>query len=84
MVSRVQAYLDRLQQMRSDLLDESRKRPAISEPTDGLDNAKRQRLDAEVSETPPPACTYPPLPSGPITLAQLYTLTQDEAHKAVE
>ncbi|KAI9719190.1 MAG: hypothetical protein M1828_006283 [Chrysothrix sp. TS-e1954] len=84
LAGRVQSYLDRLQHQRAELFDESRKRPAASEPTDGLDTAKRQRLDAEVPETSQQASPYASLPSGPVTLAQLYTLTQDENHKAYD
>ncbi|KAJ8612953.1 hypothetical protein MRB53_037161 [Persea americana] len=59
------------------LEDTNRKRPAPSEPTDGLDDAKRQRLDAEVpSDSTKP--THIPLPaSGPVSYAQLYTLVAD-------
>lgn len=52
----------------------SRKRGAPSEPTDGLDNAKRARLGAGTSGRP----EIPPLPPGPTSFAQLYTLTSDE------
>lgn len=70
--------------MRTDLFDEgSRKRPAPPvEPTDGLDQAKRQRLEAEISTTPPSANPYPfPTPQGPLSIAQLFTLTRDEGPK---
>lgn len=62
-------------QSRVDIYDEegSRKRGLPSEPTDGLDSAKRARLDAET----PPLIKIPPLPPGPISYAQLYTLTED-------
>lgn len=53
--------------------DASRKRGLPSEPTDGLDNAKRARLDAMT----PPLLKIPPLPPGPTSYAQLFTLTQD-------
>jgi symplekin len=52
----------------------SRKRGAPSEPTDGLDNTKRARLGARTSGYP----DLPPLPPGPTSFAQLYTLTSDE------
>jgi len=55
----------------------SRKRPAPSEPTDGLSDAKRQRLGAEVHVAPSTPQSYPPLPPGPNTYAQLFTLTQE-------
>ncbi|KAL8730259.1 MAG: hypothetical protein Q9181_004726 [Wetmoreana brouardii] len=71
---RIRQYIDRLTQARFDAFDEgSRKRGLPSEPTDGLDNAKRMRLGAELSERPVP----PALPPGPVSHAQLFTLTAD-------
>jgi symplekin len=72
---KMQQYVDRLMQSRVDIVDEegSRKRGLPSEPTDGLDSAKRARLDAET----PPLIKIPPLPPGRISYAQLYTLTED-------
>ena len=61
-------------QSRLELFEEgSRKRAAPMEPTDGLDSAKRQRLGIDI----PMAMTFPPLPAGPISSAQLFTLTND-------
>ncbi|KAL1967115.1 hypothetical protein VTN77DRAFT_3406 [Rasamsonia byssochlamydoides] len=74
LAGRMQQYIDRMAQSRLDMLDDSsRKRGLPAEPTDGLDNAKRQRLDTET----PPLLKIPPLPEGPISYAQLYTLTED-------
>lgn len=74
LAGRIQQYLDRLSESRLDIFDEaSRKRGLPAEPTDGLDNAKRARLDAET----PPLIKVPPLPPGPISWAQLFTLTED-------
>jgi symplekin len=64
--------------MQTDILNGSHlKRPAVDEPTDGLDQAKRQRLGADVPSLPPSAIGPPPLPPGPISYAQLFTLTDD-------
>lgn len=79
--ARVQGHIERLSQMRTELLEEgSRKRPAPPvEPTDGLDQAKRQKLDSEVSNTPQSALLFPPpMPQGSLSIAQLFTLTQNE------
>lgn len=74
LLSKMQIYVERLNQPRIDTADDaSRKRGLPSEPTDGLDNAKRVRLDA----TTPPLLRIPPLPPGPTNYAQLFTLTQD-------
>ena len=68
--------MERLARIRLDIFDEgSRKRGLPTEPTDGLDNNKRRRLGAELSERPEPE----PLPPGPVSLGQLFTLTKDPA-----
>jgi len=82
---RIQGYLDRLQQQRLEFLDPtSRKRAAPVEPTDGLDQNKRQRLGAEIPSTTPQLPEIPPLPPGPVTIAQLFTLTQDVSRKSFD
>ena len=61
-------------QSRLELFDDgSRKRALPTEPRDGLDNTKRQRLGADL----PTASSIPPLPPGPTSSAQLFTLTSD-------
>lgn len=70
----MQQYIERLSQSRLDVFDEtSRKRGLPVEPTDGLDNAKRARLGVDT----PPLLKIPPLPPGPTSFAQLFTLTED-------
>lgn len=67
-------HMERLAQNCIEAFDESsRKRTLPVEPTDGLDNAKRARLGADT----PPLLKVPPLPEGPISYSQLYTLTED-------
>ncbi|KAL6720739.1 hypothetical protein ACLMJK_002664 [Lecanora helva] len=75
MASRIKVYVDRLIQTRMEVFDESgsRKRGIPSEPTDGLDNAKRRRLDADIPERPDIAA----LPPGPNSLKDIFTLTTD-------
>lgn len=71
---KMQMYIERLMQSKLEAVDDaSKKRGFPTEPTDGLDSAKRARLDAAT----PPMLKIPPLPSGPISYAQLFTLTQD-------
>ena len=80
---RLEQHIQRLQQMRQELDGGgNRKRAAPAEPTDGLDNAKRQRLGAVPTSNQPG--TYPPLPSGPVSVAQLFTLTQDMGAKSFD
>lgn len=68
--------MDRLARIRLDVFDEgNRKRGLPNEPTDGVDNNKRRRLGAELPERPEPE----PLPPGPVSLGQLFTLTKDPA-----
>lgn len=73
---RIQQFLERMHRTRVEVFEaSSRKRPAPSEPTDSLDDAKRQRLvAAETSPRPPPAQDLPP---GPVSWRQLYTLNSE-------
>jgi len=73
---RIQQFLERMHRTRVEVFEaSSRKRPAPNEPTDGLDDAKRQRLiAAETSPRPPPVQDLPP---GPVSWRQLYTLNSD-------
>ena len=70
MADKIHAYMVRLQQQRVGFFSGPTgvKRPA--EATDGLNEAKRQRL--MVPET------YPPMPPPPNSVAQLFTLTEDK------
>ncbi|TID17127.1 hypothetical protein E2P81_ATG09683 [Venturia nashicola] len=71
---RIEQHILRLQQVRKDIMEGSGlKRPAADEPTDGLDQNKRQRLGADIPQKVAP----PPLPPGPVSYAQLFSLTQD-------
>ncbi len=77
MAGRIKIYVDRLIQARMDIFDEgsTRKRGLPSEPTDGLDRAKRRRLGAGLPER----AGYAPLPPGPNSFKDLYTLTKNPA-----
>ncbi len=77
MAGRIKVYVDRLIQARMDIFDEgsTRKRELPSESTDGLDGAKRRRLGAGLPER----ADYAPLPPGPNSFKDLYTLTKDPA-----
>jgi symplekin len=87
---RLQQQVERLKHHLTEVFSvQHLKRSAPDEPVDGLDDAKRQRLDnaaangaTQLQRPLPPQQqlqppTYPPLPAGPISLAQLWTLTGD-------
>ncbi|EME48588.1 hypothetical protein DOTSEDRAFT_67585 [Dothistroma septosporum NZE10] len=84
---RVQQQIERLKHGLIEVFSENHhlKRPAPDEPVDGLNDAKRQRLDADAtngtnrSQQHHPQAQYPPLPSGPMCLAQLWTLTSERS-----
>lgn len=80
LAGRIQGTLDRLRQSLAEVFDESkRKRAAPDEPIDGLSDAKRARLDAVVELPAINGAQIPPFPSeGPVTYAQLFTLTADK------
>ena len=64
-------------QIRLDIFEEGgRKRGHPSEPTDGLDHNKRRRLGAELPDKE--ISKVAPLPPGPVSLKQLFTLTDDQ------
>ncbi|KAJ5747265.1 uncharacterized protein N7511_008961 [Penicillium nucicola] len=74
MAGKMQMYIERLMQSRLEAPDDaSRKRGLPNEPTDGLDNAKRARLNALT----PPMLKIPPMAPGPASFDKLFTLTED-------
>lgn len=61
-------------QSRNEIFQEApKKRGPPTEPTDAADSAKRAKVGAET----PPQLKIPPLPPGPNSFAQLFTLTDD-------
>ncbi|GAB1207785.1 hypothetical protein APSETT445_006519 [Aspergillus pseudonomiae] len=74
LASKMQQHIERLMQSRIETADDSSKKRGLpTEPTDGLDNSKRAKLDTES----PPLIKVSPLPPGPVSYSQLYTLTED-------
>ncbi|KZF23799.1 mRNA cleavage and polyadenylation specificity factor complex subunit [Xylona heveae TC161] len=85
LAGKIHQYMERMAQSRLEFFDDAnRKRGPPIEPTDGLDQAKRLRLGAGVPDTPTPTITVPPLPPGPASYAQLFTLTRDEAFRSFD
>ncbi|KAJ4341117.1 hypothetical protein N0V95_007310 [Ascochyta clinopodiicola] len=77
---RIQQFLERMHRTRIEMIDDvNRKRPAPSEPTDGLDQAKRQRVaaGAPTAVTQDVMPVAPPLPPGPVSWRQLFTLNPE-------
>jgi symplekin len=84
LAGRIQQCIERLRHTLVEVFDESsRKRPALHEPTDGLSEAKRQRLNAQMP-APNQGSQIPPLPEGPVSLAQIFTLTQDQGLRSFD
>ncbi|CAI7600053.1 unnamed protein product [Penicillium viridicatum] len=74
LAGRMQMHIERLMQSRLEATDDaSRKRGLPNEPIDGLDNAKRARLNAST----PPMLKIPPMAPGPASFDRLFTLTED-------
>lgn len=73
MAGKIHQYLERLNQQRNDVYSEMTRKRGPPEPMDGLDAAKRAKLGAEI----PTKIVIPPLPPGPTSHAQLFTLTND-------
>ncbi|CAD0096335.1 unnamed protein product [Aureobasidium mustum] len=85
LAGRIQQCIERLRHTLVDVFDESsRKRAAPAEPTDGLSEAKRQRLDAQIPQPSSATSQIPPLPQGPVSLAQLFTLTRDQGLRSFD
>lgn len=83
LAARVHPVAERLRQSLIDVFDETkRKRPAFDEPTDGLSDAKRQRLGAE-TDLPSQEAPFPPN-AGPVTFAQLFTLEKDATLSGID
>ena len=81
LAGRIQAQVERLRQRLTEVFSDQNplKRGAPDEPIDGLSAEKRQRLDAEMEGGGTPQNPqYPPLPPGPVTVAQLFNLTPDQ------
>ncbi|KAJ9668968.1 hypothetical protein H2201_000794 [Coniosporium apollinis] len=79
LVGRISQYIEQLHHARVAMFDDTnRKRPAPVEPTDGLDQAKRQRLGAEVTDAPSQAQEVLP-PPGSRTYAWLFNRNPQES-----
>jgi symplekin len=81
MALRIHQHVERLMRSRTEIFEEATRKRGPPEPVDGMDSAKRQRLDAEVTSTPSSRLFIPPLTPGPHTVGELFTLSTDEGLK---
>lgn len=69
---------------RTEIFDEANRKRGPAELVDGLDSAKRQKLAGQGTNPPPNRLYVPPLTPGPHTIAELFTITTDEALKTFD
>jgi symplekin len=81
---RIQQYVERMMRSKSEIFDEATRKRGPPEPTDGLDPAKRQKLGAQINTPPQDRLHVPPLTPGPHTIAELFTITTDQALTAFD
>jgi symplekin len=81
---RIQQYVERMMRSKSEIFDEVTRKRGPPEPTDGLDPAKRQKLGAQINTPPQDRLHVPPLTPGPHTIAELFTITTDQALTAFD
>ena len=69
---------------KSEIFDDTARKRGPPEPTDGLDSAKRQKLAAEMPTPASQMFNVPLLSPGAHTVAELFTITMDEALKTFD
>jgi len=69
---------------RTEIFDEATRKRGPPEPVDGLDSAKRQRLDAMVTSTTASRLHIPALTPGLHTIAELFTISTEEGLKTFD
>ena len=75
--ARIKAHIDRLVALQMEIFDENARKRGAPDGAEGPEAAaKRARLNAGLRG---PGTAPPPLPPGPVTATQLYTLTGDSA-----
>lgn len=67
-----------------EIFDEGSRKRGPPEQIDGLDPAKRQKLGAQINTPQQNRLHVPPLTPGSHTIAELFTITTDEALKAFD
>lgn len=69
---------------KTEIFDEANRKRGPPEPVDGLDAAKRQKFGAQVTSPAPNRLHIPSLSPGNHTIAELFTITTDEALKGFD
>ncbi|KAK1671189.1 mRNA cleavage and polyadenylation specificity factor complex subunit [Colletotrichum godetiae] len=83
MAQRIQQHVERMMRMRHEIFDESgRKRALEAQQQHEVIEAKRQRMAPQIATTPQIQIT--PLPPGPHSLGDVFTLTGSEGLKAFD
>lgn len=84
LAGRIQQYVERMMRSKTEIFDEASRKRGPPEPADGLDPAKRQKLGAQANTPPQDRLHVPPLTPGPHTIAELFTITTDQALTAFD
>lgn len=82
--ARMDQYAKRLEMQRHEIFNRPDNKRGPPEPTDGLDDAKRQKLGANVAVAKPRLIVPPLAPAKNHTAAELYTITDDVALKSFD
>ncbi|GKT63455.1 mRNA cleavage and polyadenylation specificity factor complex subunit [Colletotrichum tofieldiae] len=82
MAPRIQQHVERMMRMRHEIFDESGRKRAFEAQQHAEMDAKRQRIAPQMATTPQIQVT--PLPPGPHSLGDVFTLTGSEGLKAFD
>lgn len=84
LAGRIQQYVERMMRSKTEIFDEASRKRGPPDVADGLDPTKRQKLGAQINAPLQNLLHVPPLTPGSHTIAELFTITTDEALKAFD
>lgn len=84
LAAKMDAYAKRLERQKQEIFDRPDNKRGPPEPTDGLDDAKRQKLNANVAVVKPRLIVPPLTPAKNHTAKELYTITDDAGLQAFD
>jgi symplekin len=84
LAGRIQQYVERMMRSRTEIFDDTNRKRGHPELIDGWDSAKRQKLGAQPINPAVNRPLVPPLAPGPHTIAELFTITTDDALKTFD